>query len=270
MEVRLSNVRAFSWLAIISLFLGSASCGKKMDMDTEYGRQARIDEANMLLSQGYCQLAQDTIRPLYSSTYNSDEATIIMAATYACFAGFDFLTLADNFATMTNKFQAVAKTMSASSSSDPKITYMYNAVDILSQNNTLLNASQRATKVNAYMVFLQLGVMGAILSGYGAPSTTTGAQVSNLNYSNPRAGGDMANVDACAVAAAISTIVNSANAVSSDADVTSMVNSLNTACTAAGVSCTNINRDRTACTGLAADAPSVVASGIITQVNTNW
>lgn len=265
MEVRLSRI---FWI-ILCLSI-SVSCGKKMDIETEYGRQARVDETNSLLSQGYCQLAQDTIKPLYESVYNNSEATILMAATYACFASFDFLTLANNLATVTNKFQAISKTMPSSSSSDARINYMYSAVDVLTANRTLLSATSRDTSVNAYMLFLQLGLMGSIMSGYGAPSTTTGAQVSNLTYSNPRAGGEMSNVDACALAAAVSTIVDCSSAVTGNSDITSALSSLTTACTNAGFACTAISQDRTSCTGVAAETNSVRASAIVGAINTSW
>lgn len=264
--------KVFVSIIVSALFLSAVSCGKQMDMDTQYGREARIDETNLLLSKGYCQLALDTIKPLYdSTTYNTSEVTILTAASYACFANFNFLTLASNLGTVTNKFEAIAKTMSASGSTDTKISYMYQAVDILTSSNTLVNASQRATSVNSYMVFLQLGVMGVIISAYGAPGTSTGAQTTNLLYASPRnAGTDMANVDACALGAAVSTIVDSAGYISGNTDITSAVSALNTVCTNAGTACTSVNRIRTACTGGGADAASIVASAFVTQINTSW
>jgi hypothetical protein len=269
MEVRPLR-KAVVCLVISALFFGSVSCGKQMDMDTQYGRDARLEEANILLSKGYCQLALDTILPLYESVFNTDEITVVTASAYACFAGFNFLTLASDLATVTNKFQAVAKTMSAASDTDGKISNMYRAVDILTAGNTLINASGRSSRVNSYMVFLQLGLMGAILSGYGAPSTTTGTQTALLVYSNPRVGGEMANVDACALVAAVSAIVDSASAVSGNSDITTAVSSLNTVCTNAGTSCSSANRDRTACTGANGEAVSVVASSFVTQINSSW
>lgn len=270
MDVRLKQYKSFCWLWIV-IFLSVVSCGKQLDIDTQHGRDARIDEANQLLSKGYCQLALDTIKPLYDSVFNSEESTVITAAAYACFAGFNFITLADNISSAASKYKALAKSMPASSSGDGKIAYMYQALDALTQGNSLLSNTQRTTTVNSYMVFLQLATIGVIMSSYAAPNTTDGTKTGTLVYSNPRVSGEMTNLDACAVAAGISAIMDSSSAVTGNTDISSVTASFTTACTAAGyTSCTGISRDRTACNGVAAQSASVVASAIITAINSAW
>ncbi len=265
MDVRL--VRVF--LLLISFTF--ISCGDRFNLENEAGRRARIDDANLYISNGQCQSAIDAISPLYNSGHRDEEVILVMASAYACKGGFKLLTVASNLVGVSNYFSAVAKSM-PNSLGDGKITALYSAVDVLTGGSTAgLNASSRSKNVNTYMVFLQLGVMGAILNGYGTPDSS-GNQVTALSYSNPRVGGEMSNLDACALAASMSFISDSySNSNLTDADSAAANSSLNAACITAGFSsCAAINRDRTLCTGLAADSPSVDASAMVTVVNGAW
>jgi len=115
-----------------------------------------------------------------------------------------------------------------------------------------------------------LAVVGEILAGYGNPDAS-GNQGTDLSYANPRVDGNMSNTNACALSAAMSTIADSYNYSSvSDSNSTAAVTAINSACTSAGYTCSNITRDRSSCTGLAADAPSLVAVAIVASVNSAW
>ena len=268
MDVGLAKSRLF--LLALSLFF-LVSCGNRFDLSKEYGRRARIDQANYHLSRGECQAALEAINPLYASVHVDDEVRIITASAHACSATFSLLTVAGNLFGSSNYFNALAKSMKATTSNG-HLQSMYAAVDILTASNVNINASQRSTEMNNYMIFLQMGVVGAVLSAYGNPNATTGAQGTNLAYSNPRGGGEMANEDACALAAAFGIISDSFNYSSiTDADAVAVKNSLNNACVSAGLaSCDVLNKVRSNCTGLAGNAPSIAASNIVGAVNGAW
>lgn len=262
------------WLArlsILAIAFSSLSCGNRFDLSTERGRQARIDEANFFLSNAECSRAHEAIDPLYNALeHRTEEVVLIKASAYACAGGYKLLTIAGNLGGAPNVYSALAKSM-PNSLGDGKITALYQALDVLTNSNTVLNASNRSKSRNDYMVFLQLGVIGAVLSAYGSPSST-GAQGANLAYANPRVGTDMSNVDACSLAVAMSAISDSySNSNLSDADSTAAKNSLNAACVAAGLgSCLAISRDRTSCDGTGGDPESVTAAAIVTAVNNAW
>ena len=266
MDVSFRN-KAFYWL-ILPFFI--ISCGDRYDLSTERGRQARIDDANRYLSFGQCSNAHNAIDPLYSSNYVDDEVRIVKAGAYACQAGFNFLTLAGNLSG-SNIFKSLAKSMN-NTSGDSKRSYIYSAVDVLTESGAKLSASARGTKLNSFMVFLQLGVIGVNLRNYGSPATD-GSKGAAIAYANPRVlGTDMTNLDACATATGFTIMTDSfTNSTLNDTTTSGYVNSLNAICVSLGyASCTILNKDRTLCTGAAADVPSVIASGVITYINNNW
>jgi hypothetical protein len=268
MDVRLVRLVLF---CISLVFI--ASCGNRYDLDKEYGRRARIDDANMFISAGECASAIQAIAPVFNSPNNDEEVTIVMASAYACAGGFRMLNLAANLGSIASPFGAVAASM-PNNLNDNRLASMYLAVDILSGGNTNLNSWNRSKNINSYMVFLQLGLMGAILNGYGSPMSTAGTQVSNLVYSNPRNAGEMTNIDSCALTAALSSVSDSySNSNLNDSTTSNAIASLDSACANAGIgvtTCAALNRNRTLCTGLVADVPSVRASAIVTAVNNAW
>lgn len=270
MDVRLSYFKFLNFFLIFSFLSFSISCGSQMNTDTAHGRQARIDEANFQLSNGQCQAALDAIGPLYNSKYITDEIRIIMASSYACFAGFNLLAMVTNMAGASSYFAALAKTM-PNSIGDGKITNMYKAIDVLTNGNTVLTAAPRSKSINTYMIFLQFALVGEILNGYGL-ANAAGAKTVALSYSNPRVAANMSNLDACALSAAMSAIVDSyiySNLV--DPDTAAAKNALNNACVTAGyASCTIVGQDRTACTGLAGDTPSIRAVNVVGAINGVW
>ncbi len=259
------------YLVIIGVSFLTA-CGNRFDLSTERGRQARIDEANFHLSKNECLSAHNAIDPLYNSPHLDDEVRIVKASAYACDAGFALLTVAANIVGTSNYFKALAKSLS-NSAGDTKRTAMYNAIDILTEAGAKIDANQRSTSVNTYMVFLQMGAIGTILRNYGSP-TADGDQGANLVYvANGAADpSEMENTDACALTAAFAIINDSYSRSSLNDSSSSALNSaLNSACVAAGLaSCAAGNKVRSACTGGGADANSLVAAGVVTQVNNGW
>jgi len=269
MEVSLSGRGLFLFL-FLAAFAGLVSCGNRYDLSTERGRQSRIDDANFHLSKGECGAAAEAIDPLYNSTYVNDEVRIIKASAVACNAHYNLLTFVGNIAGVSNYFQAMAKSLT-NTTGDGARQSMYDAVDVLTQSGAVLNASQRSASVNTYMVFLQFGVISAIIRNYGNPSST-GARGANLIYdadgANPSP--EMSDIDACALAAAFSHISDSmSNSNLSDSDTKALNSSMNSVCVSAGFSsCAVLSRDRTSCNGV--NANSVNAKSAVTGVNASW
>jgi hypothetical protein len=254
-------------LGILSLILFHSGCGNRFDINTERGRQAIVDEANNHLSNGECQAAIDAIEPLYTSTFVNDEIRIIRASGDACFSNFSMLTLLANVADKPNFYEALAKTMQ-NNLNDGKIAALYRATDILTVAGAQLLASQRTKKINDFMVFLQLGVMGAIQDAYGA-GTSEGVQAVTFNYLVAGAG-TLSNADGCAYAAAVGFIRDSFNNsnLGSNSQAGTAIARLDSICTLAGTTCATINKNRAACDG--ANAASLTADAIVDQVNTAW
>lgn len=270
MDVSLWNGRLLllSLLGLLGL-LSLSGCGNRFDLSTERGIRARIDEANFHLSQGECALGLEAINHVYYSSYVTEEVRLVKASAHACVATFNLFNMVSNLSSASDYFVGMAKSMT-NSAGDGASSSMYTAVDVLTQNGSLTNASARSQTVNNYMVFLQMGVVGSILRNYGSPATD-GKQTVDLVYSavaNPA--GEMSNLDACALAASIAIFYDSVSYSSiTDSSVLSFKTSINNICVAAGLaSCNSINKDRTACDGTNAD--SVVAAAVVTQVNSAW
>lgn len=270
MDVSLLRIRARSLFIACLIAFSLLSCGNRYDLSTEKGRRARIDDANYHLSKGNCTAATEAIGPLYNSPFVDDEIRIVMASSYACSAHFSFLGFASSIPGASNYFQAFAKTMS-NSPNDGAIDYLYQAVDVLTRNGTAMDAGVRSSELNAFMVFLQFGVLGAIERNYGAPGTD-GSQGTDLIYEAAGAdpANEMSNEDACAVGAAFSHISNSyANSGLSDDSSSSAVEVFDSICVSAGLSsCAQINRYRDQCGGT--DANSVTAASVVASVNSGW
>ncbi|MCO5144233.1 MAG: hypothetical protein M9962_14180 [Oligoflexia bacterium] len=264
MEVSLSRTRIG-----LFLFLFLVACGNRFDLSTERGRQARIDDANFHLSKGECDLALNAINPIYNSPHVDDEVRLVTASAYACRAKFNFLALMGNLTGASNYFNAIAKSL-GNSAGDGAATDIYRAIDALSENSSKMSGSQRSNSINNYMVFIQMAVVGIMQRNYGSPGAD-GSQGTNLVYttgSNPA--DEMSNLDACALSASISILVDSFNNSSlSDSSTQGLVTSLNNMCTSAGLSsCVDIPRDRTACDGT--NANSITAQAVISEFNNAW
>jgi hypothetical protein len=268
MDVSLSRPRVLLILIAI-LSLSFISCGNRYDLSTERGRRSRIDDANFHLSRGECSAAAEAIDPLYGSVHETDEIRIIKASTYACLARFNMLTFISNLSSDSNYFKAMAKSL-ASTAGDATRFNFFKAVDVLTRNGSVMNGGDRTKSENGYMVFIQLGVIGAILRNYGSPASdgTQGADLIYDDAANPA--GEMSNEDACALAGAYSFISDSYRYSDlTDDNSSSVVNSLNSACVTIGLSsCSVINRDRSLCDGT--NQASVRAEGLIGGVNTSW
>jgi len=247
-----------------------SGCGNRFDLSTERGRQARIDEANFHLSKGNCGAALEAIEPVYISPDVDDEVRIVRASAKACAGTFNLLTFITNIAGASNYLSALAKSLS-NSTGDGARSAFYEAVDSLTRNGSLMNASARSVSVNTYMVFLQMGVVGSILRNYGDPSVD-GAQGTDLVYDGNGGSppGQMANEDACALAASLAMITDSYTYSSlKDGDTAAFANTINSLCTSAGLtSCNDLNKSRSACDGSNADSQQ--AEAVVNGVNAAW
>jgi hypothetical protein len=267
MDVSLSWIRGFLVLPICFLL---CSCGDRYDLSTARGQQSRIDDANMHLSHSECAEANDSIDPLYNSSDVTEQVRLIKASAQACYAGYSMLRFAGSIIGSPNFFSSMAKSLD-NVANDSARQWMYNSVDVLTKGGSAMQASQRSTAENSYMVFIQLGVISAIIRNYGSPDPSTGAQGANLIYSaTSTPAGQMANVDACALSSSFSFLVDSfAYSDLTDQSSVTLVSSMNSVCTSAGLpSCSAVNRDRTQCNGT--NQNSVVAQGVVTSVNSAW
>ena len=155
--------------------------------------------------------------------------------------------------------------------SSANISSIYTASDIMTFDRSLLNSSQRSTAINNYIIFVQMGVIGEVLREVGNPAAT-GKQQTALTYSADGIANDnISNGDACALTAAMAIIADSySNSELSDSDSLAVTTSITSICTDAGVDCSALNKDRTACDGGAADPESIAAAALITQINNTW
>jgi len=268
MDVSPWNFRLILSVSVLCLMVITA-CGNRFDLSTERGRRARIDDANFHLSKGECSAALEAISHLYNSPAVNDEIRIITASAHACSGTFNLLTVASNLGGASNFFSALAKSLS-NVPGDGGPAAFYRATDVLSQSGTLLDASQRSLAVNNYMVFIQMGVIGSILRNYGSPGSD-GSQGALLIYDTASSpAGEMSNEDACALSAAFSILADSHSRSSlNDADTAALTTSLNSVCTAAGLSsCTDISRNRSGCDGV--NPQSDAAELMVSSVNVSW
>jgi len=270
MDVSLSGRRVLISLLALLALPSLVSCGNRYDLSTERGRRARIDDANFFLSSGQCGSAAEAIDPLYNSIYVNDEVRIIKAATFACVARFSTLTFISNLSSEPNQFKAVTKSLD-STPGDGARSAMYSAVDILTQGGVAMTGASRSARENTFMVFVQFGVISSIFRNYGAPAAD-GSKGTDLVYDVPVVTPltQMADVDACALAAAYSFITDSYDFSDlNDSTSQGAVDTMNGVCTGVGLpSCNQINRVRSLCDG--ANAESSAASLLVGGVNTNW
>jgi hypothetical protein len=267
MDVTLSGPRIFFFLFLTCL--GFYSCGNRFDIETKRGQQSRIDQANFYLSRGECQAALDAIDELYNSAHVTDEIRIIEASAYACKGGFNLLTFMSNIASSSNTFGGMVKSLS-STTGDGTRTNFYSSMDVMTGSGARLSASQRTSKENTFMVFLQMGVISSILRNYGAPDPAGGQTAALVYDAGANPAGEMSNVDACALTGAIAIMVDSFSGSSlNDASTSAVLNSMNDVCVAAGLaSCAVLNKDRALCDGT--NANSIAADGVVDGVDAAW
>lgn len=258
----------FRFSFIFSLCFLAAGCGNRFDLATERGKQARIDETNFYLSIGDCGSALAAIAPVYASFPTEPDVLILRASVDACNAGFELVNLLINIAEKDNPYTGLAKAM-PTTLNDGKLNALYSAVDVLTEGGTKILAGQRDTRVNTFMVFLQLGLVGSVLSSYGSPDSE-GNQGANLDYQLAQAG-TMTDLDACALAAAHSIALDSFNNsnLTENEEARKAANSLDARCVAIGKSsCTEIEKDRSVCDG--ANAASTDAVALVGAINAFW
>jgi hypothetical protein len=125
--------------------------------------------------------------------------------------------------------------------------------------------------VNNYLVFIEAGIIGSILSSYGK-ANGNGQKTTDLTYSVPRSSTDLSTLDACALSAALSIMYDSFKySTLSDSTTSSLLTSINNICVSAGLSsCSALNNDRTKCTGAALDTPTTEAEAVVGAVDSAW
>jgi hypothetical protein len=250
MDVRLSVKQ----LVFFVTFFLIAGCGDRLNVDTEHGRQAAIDEANYQLSVGNCDAALQAINPLYSSKYLTEEIVILTAAGHACKSKFSLISLVSHLSKVSSTYGNNTFSALAHSEFRAPVFGLYEAVDILTNNDNVKNALQRSVDRNNYMIFLQLAIIGAIEATYGNPDPTTGAQSTLLT-------GNISALDACGLEVALAHLYDSFahSSLAADANATSAVNTFNAICGGAG--CSAWSKDRTSCTNQVA---------VVTAIDAGW
>lgn len=258
-----------STFVVIFLCLTVTACGNRFDLSTERGKQARIDETNFYLSINDCNSALNSINPVFEAFPTDPEIMVLRSSVDACFGGFNFINLVINITEKPVIYTALAKTMVNVELNDGELAAMYRASDILTTNNTVLDAVNRSTYVNDFMVFLQLGIAGAILASYGDPDAE-GNKGTVLDYQLAQAG-TMSDEDACALVAAHAMAIDSFtfSNLGSNTEAQSAVDEFNTACVAAtGVNCSDLEKDRSVCDG--ANGASTNAVSLVGGINAAW
>ncbi|WP_218279119.1 hypothetical protein, partial [Pseudomonas sp. FW300-N1A5] len=89
-------------------------------------------------------------------------------------------------------YNAIVKSV-PSQAGDNHISRMYQAADVLTYSTSVLSASQRSTSINNYLVFIEAGIVAAILSSYGK-ADSNGNKTQAISYHTPPAGADMSTV----------------------------------------------------------------------------
>ncbi len=262
------------------------SCGNRFDLDTEYGRNARIYKANQALSHGHCQDAKETITPLYDSKYVNDEIRIIKASTHACFAGFHFIELIENIGDASGSiFQALSKTMPSGTASDgiSRLQHMYYAIDVLTEDGEKKMAVQRSPDINTMMMLVQFAMVGSNISRNGQASADgVKGRVLVYNLVIP-SNSTLNNEDACAIGAAFGVIIDSFANSGLGGEIQTAVDTLIEVCDDAASTfipppgsgieapdCSNIHKSRDVCTGELLDPPSQHSAVLIFTLNLAW
>lgn len=201
-----------------------------------------------------------------SAAPSSDDELIKEALTYARDGGFDLRVYKNNILGASNFFEAFAR----SAQRGDRQERLYLAQDTLTEGSEKIRAEQRSLAINDIMVYLQMGVIGGLLKKYGSPGSE-GQQGSDLVYSAAvMPAGEMSNMDACALSAALSNFADSLlHSDLDDRDVFAANRVLENLCRDAGLqSCSNIGLDRHQCDGH--NVNSIVAEQVVSTVNSFW
>lgn len=260
--------KVFNTLLFAFCLLNIFAVSCSTDLTDEKERQSVIDETNLLISEGDCKAARESISPLFAKYPNNDEVRITRASAEVCFSGFELLNLVANLVDSDSVYSSIARSLLVEIG-DGKLAYLYAGLDIAT-NDVDVDPAQRSKLLNDFIMFLQLAIVAGILNAYGE-ADSEGAQVRDLDYL-PSVEGTLSNEDACALLLTHSSIVKIVpfSSFSEDGDIGRNQSRMLTSCQLsgnAGCDFTNLV-DRTSCDG--SNQLSVDADTFIGFLNELW
>ncbi len=252
---RLFSVSALGLLGL-SLFFNS--CGSYRDIQSDNGKQAVIEEANLYLNSGNCDKAIETLTPLYQSSRTDNEVRMVFSSAYACKAGFSMTRIITNLKGSGNIWNIIVSSL-YSNGSDGHYANFMEAATILRTTapNGSLFAVDRPGDANVYMIFMQLGVISSLISRMGVADSGTGAQTTPLVAS------DATMAERCSIQVAFSTINDSLDSLGADTGTLANLSTVVAAVCALG-GCTNV--DPAVCTA----AEDTIGTGFIAAIDASW
>ena len=248
-----------TWTLIYSLALAPfiEGCGYR-DISTENGRLSLIQQANLFLNSANCGQARDTIQPLYQSQYVNNEVRLVYASAYACSASFSFTGLVSNLkGSSTSIFSSLVAAMYSNGNDSHLLNYQSAATLVASTTAVAgsLNAADRPSDANVYMIFMQLGILSSVISTLGVASQSTGQKTVAITGLGTAA-------QQCAVQSAIAIVSDSISSVGSTGVFSSLSSSFTSLC--AGGVCGN--KDPSVCTA----GVQAWGAALIAAVDTLW
>jgi hypothetical protein len=254
---------ALKFIFVLSLTSAFLTCGEDFrDISTASGRQAILDDANNYLTDGSCEAAISVLSPLYFSQYVNHEVRMTFASAYACRGGLNFAQLAASLNGFTSGdiWALLVSANYSQSSSDGKVAALERAAEIIlttSAFQSSFEASARPKDANVYMIFLQMNIIATTIStdAMGKANSTTGKKTQSIAALGT-------NADKCRLQIALSVIADSSAFVATGSSLTSLLDSVNTAC---GGTCP-ANKDPSVCTA----AEQAQGTALIIGIDSQW
>lgn len=211
----------------MALVLLSSCSAPSYDACDAAGKAAAIDAVNGHLSNGDCDSAVEVIEPLYENDCVDNDIRLARAASHACSAGVDFLSLVDRVTeldvdTSQGVIWETLAQLFPSSDSDDRVESSWLSTDallamvkggtVVSSSNTMgtspnegsLKRTDREDDANAYLLFVSMATIGTMSNRYGNP---------NANYKKttdlPWTTADSMTEEGCAYAGAVVNLFDS-------------------------------------------------------------
>ena len=239
----------------------ASACGSYDSVDDENGRLAIIEQANQYLNAAMCDQAIDLLMPLYWSRYVDSEVRMTLASGYACKAEFSFPTVLAAFQNTGTDIRAtLVKAMYAPAGDTTHLRDFTRAADFVRETATVagsLQAADRSSDANIYMVMMQTGVISSVISVEGLAVRTTGKKTQAINVAGTSA------ATRCSVQVAFTTIINSLASVSSIGTLTTLRNTATSLC---GAGCSNLSYS----TCLSTAAYQTEGAALLTGIDAQW
>lgn len=249
------------------------------------------------------------ILPFYNSVNTDNDIRLATAQTYGCFANVDIFSILQGLLTagglsgsgfwefLVTQFpssnspsddkrpQAAEYGLDAAMSAVKYGTFFTTAYEINSNTDNVgsILVNDRIDDANAYITFLSMALMGALMNRNGFPLSNH-----HKGAALPWTTADLMPGEGCAFASAVLNFkdsiqfissVSPSNLQSAYSAILSLLSNLDTACQIAcftncgGMSCSGCPtalRNRDSCTGLTTDQNSCAGTGIISSVNSTW